>query len=76
MKAYGSEIPFMKSKNTQSFLPKQFAPAAPVSKYQSIAFTNLNNAYNAVLLKEKDVNTALREQEEKTNKDIEAQLAK
>ncbi|GAA3399530.1 ABC transporter substrate-binding protein [Paenibacillus hodogayensis] len=76
MKAYGQELPFMKNKNTQSFLPKQFAPAAPVSKYQSIAFNNLNNAYNAVLLKEKDVNTALREQEEKTNKDIEAQLAK
>ncbi|RKN76066.1 ABC transporter substrate-binding protein [Paenibacillus ginsengarvi] len=76
MKSYGSDIPFMKNKNTQSFLPKQFAPAAPVSKYQSIAFNNLNNAYNAVLLKEKDVNTALREQEEKTNKDIEAQLAK
>lgn len=76
MKVYGQDIPFMKNKNTQSFLPKQFAPAAPVSKYQSIAFNNLNNAYNAVLLKEKDVNTALREQEEKTNKDIEAQMAK
>lgn len=76
MKSYGEEIPFLKSKNTQSFLPKQFAPAAPVSKYQSIAFNNLNNAYNAVLLKEKDINTALREQEEKTNKDIEAQLAR
>jgi multiple sugar transport system substrate-binding protein len=76
MKAYGQEIPFMKNKNTQSFLPKQFAPAAPVSKFQSIAFNNLNNAYNAVLLKQKDINTALREQEEKTNKDIEAQLNK
>ncbi|MEF3305876.1 ABC transporter substrate-binding protein [Paenibacillus sp. GYB003] len=76
MKSYGADIPFMKNKNTQSFLPKQFAPAAPVSKYQNIAFNNLNNAYNAVLLKEKDVNTALREQEEKTNKDIEAQMAK
>jgi hypothetical protein len=36
----------------------------------------LNSAYNAVLLKQKDINTALREQEEKTNKDIEAQLNK
>lgn len=75
MKSYGAELPFMKGKNTQAFLPKQFAAAAPVSKYQNVAFTNLNNAYNAVLLKEKDINTALREQEEKTNKDIEALLA-
>ncbi|CAG7653284.1 hypothetical protein PAESOLCIP111_06733 [Paenibacillus solanacearum] len=75
MKEYGQNIPFLKNKNMNGFLPKQFAPPAKPSTFQSVAHTPLHGAFDAVLLKEKDINTALREAEEKANKAVEAQLA-
>ncbi|TMV52666.1 extracellular solute-binding protein [Paenibacillus mesophilus] len=74
LKEYGKDIDYLKSRNIQGFLPNKFAPPVEATKYQGTAFTHLNAAFTDVLLGTKDVNTALREAEEKANKDIEADL--
>jgi multiple sugar transport system substrate-binding protein len=75
MQEFGAEFAYLKNKNINAFLPKQFAPPALPSEFQSIGASNLTAAFNAVLLNQKDINTALREAEEKANKDIEAAIA-
>lgn len=75
MKEYGQDLPFMKNKNVNGYLPKQFASMAKPSAFQSAAQTPLNEAFSAVLLKEKDINTALREAEEKANKAVQTKLS-
>ncbi|GAA3403186.1 ABC transporter substrate-binding protein [Paenibacillus hodogayensis] len=78
MKQYGADIPYLKTKNASALMPKQFAPLSMTTKEQLLANTKAYNsllpAYNAVVLKEKDKNTALREAEEQGNKDIAAFL--
>ncbi|MFK7691685.1 ABC transporter substrate-binding protein [Paenibacillus sp. HJGM_3] len=69
---YGKDIDYLKNRNIQGFLPKKFAPAAETNKYKETAYKHLNVAFTDVLLGKKDVNTALREAEEMTNRDIEA----
>jgi hypothetical protein len=46
------------------------------SKYVAIGAKHLTTAFNAVSLKQKDINTAMREAEEAANKEIQTQLSK
>lgn len=75
MEEFGQNIPFLKNKNMNGYMPKKFAPPAKPSVFHSVAHTPLHGAFDAVLLNEKDINSALREAEEKANKAVEAQLA-
>ncbi|MEF3303992.1 ABC transporter substrate-binding protein [Paenibacillus sp. GYB003] len=75
MKEFGQDIPYLKTKNAAGFLPKTFAPPAAPSPFVSIGAKHLTTAFNSVLLKQKDINTALREAEEAANKEIQTKLS-
>lgn len=78
MKDFAANAPYMKGKNINALLPKTFAPIAMSTKAQLLSATKAYNAllpsWNSVLLGEKDINTALREADEKGNKDVAALL--
>ncbi|MEF3309971.1 ABC transporter substrate-binding protein [Paenibacillus sp. GYB004] len=75
-KAFGQDAAMYKGKNSKAIVPAKFAPAAPIGKFNSVAEGNLLTGYNNVILGKKDVNTALREAEEATNKKIQEELKK
>ncbi|RKN83778.1 ABC transporter substrate-binding protein [Paenibacillus ginsengarvi] len=79
MKQFGSEVAYLKNKNINALLPKTYTPSGYASANQLIAqnivVAKFQAAYSAVALGEKDVNTALREAEEASNKEIDALLA-
>lgn len=74
--AFGQETELYKGKNRTAMLPKAFAPAVPITRFNSIAESQLLTAFNDVILGKKDVNTALRIAEEAANKKIQEELAK
>ncbi|WP_158606689.1 ABC transporter substrate-binding protein [Paenibacillus ginsengarvi] len=75
MKDFGKDVPYLSKKNINAFLPKTFAPPAKPSPHTAIGAKHLTTAFNAVLLKQKDINTALREAEEAANKEIQTKLS-
>jgi multiple sugar transport system substrate-binding protein len=75
MKEFGQDIPYLKTKNFNSFLPAKFASPSAPSDFVSIGAKHLTTAFNAVSLKTKDINTALREAEEAANKEIQTKLS-
>lgn len=75
MKEYGQDLPYMKDKNLKGFLPATFAAPAGVSKFDDIALGALTSAFTAVVANNADINTVLREANEKVDKDIAAALA-
>jgi multiple sugar transport system substrate-binding protein len=69
IKQYGSEVPSMKGKDVSALFALK--PAVKVfTKYDDKARGLINNAANDVLIKNIDVNTALRNAEEQLNKYI------
>jgi len=75
MKDFGKDVPYLTKKNVNAFLPKTFAPPAKPSNFAAIGAKHLGTVFNAVLLKQKDMNTALREAEEAANKEIQTKLS-
>lgn len=70
--AFGSDNPMYKGKNVKALWPRKYATAGSVNKYNSsIASGELNTAIKEIILGQKDVNTALREAAERTDKRIE-----
>lgn len=67
MGQYGKSLPYMADKNIRALLPNQFASPAYKGKYQSVALTQITEAIRRLLLQETDINTALREADEKVN---------
>lgn len=74
--ALASALPEFKGKNIGAFIPKQIAPPAYQTKYDSIVRGFVDTALKDVAMGRKDTNTALREAEEGANKAIEALKAK
>lgn len=75
--AYGSNLTQLQGKNVKAILPKKIAPVSPsISKYDSIAASELMIRMKDVIVNQKDVNTALREADENINKKIQAEKAK
>jgi multiple sugar transport system substrate-binding protein len=70
---FARNIPNSGSKKLSDIFTVKFAPPAAISPYDTIAVKGLDEAYKEVVLKGKDINTALREAEEKINNDIAAQ---
>lgn len=68
--AFGKNNPMYQGKNVQAFWPLQYAPAGSVNKYNDTARVELQTAIRQMILENKDVNTALREAAERTNKKI------
>jgi ABC-type glycerol-3-phosphate transport system substrate-binding protein len=77
MADYAKEDPEIPAdKNVIQAVPKSFAKPMPVTRYDTLGSSRLNTAYVNVLKGTKDVNTALREQEEALNKAIEEEKKK
>ncbi|RKN79072.1 ABC transporter substrate-binding protein [Paenibacillus ginsengarvi] len=68
--AFGQEADMYKGKNTKAMLPQNYSPGAPLTKYNNVSRDRLYVAYLEVVRGLKDLNTALRDAEEKTNQKI------
>ncbi|MDF2722016.1 MAG: hypothetical protein K0Q59_1691 [Paenibacillus sp.] len=71
---YGLDEPNLKGKNASALVPMKYAPTNGINPYNAIAEGNIITAVNSVILGKTDMNTALREAQEKTNKAIDEQL--
>ncbi|PYI55635.1 ABC transporter substrate-binding protein [Paenibacillus flagellatus] len=74
--AYGTASTDMAGKNTKALVPSSYAEALVVDPYVNQAVTPLQNAFTSVVAGEKDLNTALREANELTNKGIQSLAGK
>jgi multiple sugar transport system substrate-binding protein len=72
--AFGAENPDLKGKNVKALVPQQYAEPAVYNKYNSKVVGQLAGSIREVILGTKDLNTSLREREEKANKDIETAI--
>lgn len=71
---YGQDVPELQGKNKEAIF--KMTPTATVThEYYSIVGGTLNKATEAIALKQKDLNTALKEAEEEANKLIAEQIA-
>ncbi|TNJ61891.1 extracellular solute-binding protein [Paenibacillus hemerocallicola] len=71
--AFGQDAPMYKGKNIKAMLPGKPASPSPQSKYYSASTSRMaTTVVQDVVLKAKDLNTALREAEETIVKQIEA----
>lgn len=68
---YGSEAPDLKGKNAIALIPSTYANSIALSNYNGWATGSTYQAMVAVMLGEKDMNTALRESVEGTNQYVE-----
>jgi ABC-type glycerol-3-phosphate transport system substrate-binding protein len=71
---FGSNNKNYKGKNIKAFFPEKVAAQSPYSPYYTQADAVLVNAFADVVTNKKDINTALRDYEEESNKKIEAQI--
>lgn len=76
MEHYGSEISGLSGRNIQSLVPVKFAAPAYKGLYQPIGNTEVTNAYYAVILGQKDINTAMRDAADVLEQKIAEELAK
>jgi multiple sugar transport system substrate-binding protein len=75
MKQYNDNMPGYKGKN-KNILWSKLAPTAPTTPYNAIALKHVYNIFYAVIVGQKDLNTALREGAEAHDKEIAAALGK
>lgn len=66
--AFGSNLSGMKDRNLQAIIPKKSAAKPANHPLTANIVPHLGSAFDSVRLGQKDINTALREAEEKTNK--------
>jgi multiple sugar transport system substrate-binding protein len=71
--AFGADLAFLKGKNMKAIFATKPAKAYVPTPYDD--FGLLNTAMKDVVAKKKDVNTALREAEDKLNQKIKEQMA-
>lgn len=73
---FGKDLPFLKDKNVKALFTAKPAPIAQLTKYQAIAAAEVQTAFHDLLLNGKDVNTTLREADERINQKIAAEMSK
>jgi multiple sugar transport system substrate-binding protein len=71
-KQYGANIKEYAGKHIEAAITLQAAKPRPYTIYDNFGVIHLADAIQDIVLEGKDVNTALREADEATNKDIEA----
>ncbi|RKN76007.1 ABC transporter substrate-binding protein [Paenibacillus ginsengarvi] len=74
--AYGKNVSDWTGKNISGVIAQKTASPMPYSTNNVIGQTEMTNAMLAVIVGEKDVNTAIREAEEQTNKKVQALAGK
>lgn len=75
-KNFGANLQSLKGKNVQAIFKLKSAPLYQVSIYDSLVRAELTKAMNEVLGGSKDVNTALRDANDRANKVLEAEKKK
>jgi len=70
-KVFGANLQSLKGKNVSAIFKQQSAPLYKITRYDSIVMGELGKAMNEVLDNQKDVNSALREANERADKAIE-----
>ena len=73
---YGKDLKGIEGKNLAAFFKDTMGAPVPITPYDAIAKSTLNNYFSKVSLGQLDVNTALRQAEEEINKAIEAEMKK
>lgn len=74
-KALGADMPFLKGKNLQSIFKSTSPPSPEFSQYNSLGRDLVFKSFEEYM-NGKDLNTALREAEDKVNKRVESNAAK
>jgi multiple sugar transport system substrate-binding protein len=69
--AFGLDVPFLKGKNVQAIYKTKPAKSFVPTEYDSLSMSAMNTALDEVVKGLKDINTALRDAEQKINKQIE-----
>jgi multiple sugar transport system substrate-binding protein len=69
-KLYASDVPYAKGKNMQSMLKSTPAQNPPYSRYNGLVTNAVDQGFRDVFNGKADINTALRQAEEKANKAI------
>jgi multiple sugar transport system substrate-binding protein len=67
---FGKDFPYLSGKNVSAFMPAKPASPSVVTPYNSVAATSFMTNVHKIVSKQLDVNTALRQAEEETNKKI------
>lgn len=73
---FGKELPFLKDKRVQALFTKNPAPIAELTPYQAIALAEAQTAFNDIQFSGKDLNTVLREADERIDRKIAEELTK
>lgn len=68
--AFSQDNGLYKGKNIMAMQPQKYAPAIPFTKYNNVVNGDLGAAIKEVIMNNKDINTALRETADKSNKKI------
>ncbi|MDF2723105.1 MAG: transporter substrate-binding protein [Paenibacillus sp.] len=75
-KEFGAESPILKGKNVAAIFKSKSAPGSNIHKYDSLVSGQINSAFTEVFNGTSDINTALRNAEEKANQAIAEAIAK
>jgi multiple sugar transport system substrate-binding protein len=67
---FGKDLPYLQGKNVAAIYPYKIAKASTRTEYDKLAKVPLRNQFQEFIMGNKDVNTALRDAEEETNKAI------
>ncbi|TNJ62118.1 extracellular solute-binding protein [Paenibacillus hemerocallicola] len=72
---YGKDLPFMQGKNVKAMIPDNSAPIVPATPFHAIAKNELPTIIQDYLLNGKDMNTTLREADDRINQKITEKMA-
>ncbi|MDF2662385.1 MAG: extracellular solute-binding protein family 1, partial [Paenibacillus sp.] len=73
---FGKELPFLNDKNVKALFTAKPAPIASLTRFQAIALAEVQTAFNDLQWNGKDINTVLREADERTDQKIAAEMSK
>ncbi|MDF2721620.1 MAG: family 1 extracellular solute-binding protein [Paenibacillus sp.] len=72
----GADIAGTEGKNVTAFMKLKYPKPVPFGNLSTQFLASMNKAFDSVLFEGKDINTALREADEQTARDIQAELKK
>lgn len=71
----GKDVPQFANRNLKAMTSSTPAPSYPVNQYQGVVDKSVDSAFDVMFAENKDINTVLREAEEKANKQIQDAIA-
>lgn len=74
MSEYGKDLPFLKDKNLKVLYTVNPAEIATLTEFQAIAIGELNTMFKESMLDKKDINTIIREADERVNLKVKEEM--